>query len=165
MNSFKMLPRVDDNIYVTAKITSAVTDADVGKPMKLSAADTYDLCADGDAIDGFLNSVEPHTSGGVTIGTVQVGGRRCVQLSGGVTIGNIVEAAAPAALNTAETSKLGKVSTKAVVNADITDAATGAQIAAAVNASLAELLLVRKKWQLVSGTGLTGDLTAVVERL
>ncbi len=165
MNSFKMLPRVDDNIYTTAKIASAVTDADVGKPMKLSAADTYDLCADGDPIDGFLNSVEPHTSGGAVIGTVQVGGRRCVQLSGGVTIGDLVEAAAPATLNTAETSKLGKVSTKAAVAADLTDAASGALIAASVNAALAELLLVRKKWQLVSGTGLTGDLTAVVERL
>lgn len=165
MNSFKMLPRIDDNTYITAKINSAVTDADVGKPVKLSAADMYDLCADGDAIDGFLNSVEPHTSGGKVIGTVQIGGRRCVQLSGNVAIGALVEAGGPAALNTAETNKLGKVSTKAAVIADITDAATGAQIAAAVNAILDVVIASRKQWRLVSGTGLNGDTTAVVERL
>lgn len=167
MNSFRMLPRVDDNEYITAKMHVAVTDADVGKPVKFYAADTFTLCADGDNIDGFLHSVENHTSGGKKICTIQTKGRRCVQVddASNIALGVRVEAAAPAALNTAETNKLGKVSTKAAVIADIGDAASGAQIAAAVNAALAELKAPRRQWRLVSGTGLDDDTTAVVESI
>ena len=165
MNSFKMLPQVDDNTYVTAKMHVAVTDADVGKPVKLYAADTYTICSDGDDIDGFLNSVESHTSGGKVIATVQIAGRRCVQVddASNIALGALVEAAAPATLNTAETNKLGKVSGKAAIAADLATDASGTLIAASVNAILADLITGRKRWRLISGTGLDEDTTAVVE--
>ena len=51
-----------------------LTDADIGKPVKLAAANTYALCADGDGIDGFLVSVDAFTQDGYAFGTVQIGG-------------------------------------------------------------------------------------------
>lgn len=144
MATFRFLPRVDDNTYVSAKINEDVTDSDVGKPVKLSAADTYALCADGDGIDGFLQSIEPQTQDGKVFGTVQVAGRRCVQLAGAAAVGVIVEAGAPATLNTAETDFKGKVSAHTV-------------------AAVGDIL--DKNWRVISGTGLDLDATAIIESL
>jgi len=141
MAHFKILPKVNENVYRSCLFSTAVTDADVGKPVKWAATDEYTICADGEVIDGFIHAVDPAPQGGKVFGTVQVWGSRCVQLDGAVTMGNQVEAAAPATLGTAETGYLGQVSTHTPAAAD------------------------HKKWRLISGTGLDGDLTAVVSTL
>lgn len=138
---FKILPVVDENLYRSAIFASALTDADVGKPVKLVSTDTYDICGAGDGIDGFVASLDSITMGGKVFGSIMVDGVQAVQLKGAVAIGAVVAAAAPSALGTAETNKLAQVSVHTPVATDMV------------------------RWRLVSGTGLDGDLTAVVERL
>ena len=125
-----------------------LTDADIGKPVKLAAANTYALCADGDGIDGFLVSVDAFTQDGYAFGTVQIGGRKWVRCDGAITFGYMVEAAAPAAAKTAETLGYGKVS-------------VSGEYAAGVD-TVAELLpyMQRKRWKVISGTG--ADTTLVL---
>lgn len=125
-----------------------LTDADIGKPVKLAAANTYALCADGDGIDGFLVSVNADTQDGYAFGTVQIGGRKWVRCDGAITFGYMVEAAAPAAAKTAETLGYGKVSVSGVY-------AVGVD-------TVAELLpyMHRKQWKVISGSG--ADTTLVL---
>ena len=125
-----------------------LTDADIGKPVKLAATNTYALCADGDGIDGFLVSVDAFTVDGYAFGTVQIGGRKWVRCDGAITFGYMVEAAAPAAAKTAETLGYGKVS-------------VSGEYAAGVD-TVAELLpfMQRKQWKVISGTG--ADTTLVL---
>ena len=124
-----------------------LTDADIGKPVKLAAANTYALCADGDGIDGFLVSVDAFTQDGYAFGTVQIGGRKWVRCDGAI-FGYMVEAAAPAAAKTAETLGYGKVSVSGVY-------------AVAVD-TVAELLpyMHRSHWKVISGSG--ADTTLVL---
>lgn len=129
-----------------------LVDADVGKPVKLTAAGVYALCADGDNIDGFLDSVSEFTQDGYSFGTVQTGGRRWVTLSGNCAVGKCVEAADPAAAGTAETSGFGQVSIHA-------GHALG--VAATVDQSLP--FIVSKKWRVISGAGTNGTV-ALVEK-
>ena len=142
------------NDFISAKLgtntvanSGHLTDADIGKPLKLVATDRYGLCADGDGIDGWLQNVSSFTQDGYAFGTVQVGGRVKAVCDGAVTFGYLVEAAAPAAARTAETS-YGKVS-------------VSGEYAAGVD-TVAELLpyTQRKKWRVISGTG--GDTTTVL---
>ncbi len=125
-----------------------LTDADIGKPLKLAAANTYALCADGDGIDGFLVSVNADTQDGYAFGTVQIGGRKWVRCDGAITFGYMVEAAAPAAAKTAETLGYGKVSVSGEYGVGID--------------TVAELLpyMQRKQWKVISGTG--ADTTLVL---
>lgn len=168
--SFKEL--VSDGDIITAKIGSDtvansgnLVDNDIGKPVKLSAADTYNLCSDGDLIDGFLIAVEPYTADGWAIGSVQIGGRKRVELDVACAIGNLVEAGTMAAAGTAEANGLGVVSIKSDVAADLATDASGTLIAASVNAVLAAALLPPSRWRLISGTGLDEDTTAIVEKI
>lgn len=147
MSKFTFKAMVDERDTTTAKLgTDTVANGgdlnrnDIGKPLKLVAADTYSLCADGDQIDGFLMTVEDYTADGYAVGTVQLGGRIRVELDGAVTIGAVVEAAAPAAAKTAETNGLGKVSVHTM------------------------LATTRKVWRNISGTGLSGDTTCIIEK-
>jgi len=147
MAKFTFKALVDERDLITAKLgTDTVANSgdlngnDIGKPLKLTAADTYDLCADGDQIDGWLYSVESYTADGYAVGTVQVSGRRRVELSGDSAIGTIVEAAANTARTVAPTNGLGVVSTHTHVTA------------------------TRKLWRVISGTGLSGDTTCIVEK-
>ena len=136
----------------TKAASGHLTDADVGKPVKLTAAGVYALCADGDNIDGFLDSVSEFTQDGYAFGTVQTGGRRWVTLSGNCAVGNCVEAAAPAAARTAETSGFGAVSIHA-----------GHALGAASTVNLALPFIVSKKWRVISGAGTNGTV-ALVEK-
>ncbi len=147
MAKFTFKALVDERDLITAKLgTDTVANSgdlngnDIGKPLKLTAADTYGLCADGDQIDGWLYSVESYTADGYAVGTVQVSGRRRVELSGNSAIGTIVEAAANTARTVAPTNGLGVVSTHTHVTA------------------------TRKLWRVISGTGLSGDTTCIVEK-
>ena len=150
--TFSVLANMNDLISAklgtnTVANSGHLTDADVGKPVKLVATDRYGLCSDGDGIDGWLVSVEPYTQDGYAFGTVQIGGRVKAVCDGAITFGYMVEAAAPAAARTAETS-YGKVSVSGAYAAGVD--------------TVAELLpyMHRKQWKVISGTG--GDTTTVV---
>jgi len=151
MADFKMGENIGNRrFHQSAKLDTGITDADIGKPLKLISADTYGLCADGDMIEGFLVALNPETAGGAPFGTVQLGGYKRVELDGAVAIGSLVEAAAPAAAGTAEANGLGKVSVHTISTVDV--------------ASLAASTFT-VNWQLVSGTGLDGDTSAIIYKL
>ena len=88
-----------------------VTDVEIGKSVKLAGDSQYNLCAAGDQIEGFITAVETYTADDFSIGTVQFEGRKRVTLdglqatpgTGAITVGQYVLAAAPAAIQTAET--------------------------------------------------------------
>ncbi len=131
MAKFVAQPNVGENDIVTYKIVDAgITDADVNKPVKVSAADSVALCSDGDQIYGFINSVERHTADGKVVVGVQIGGRRKVTLDGASAVGTIVEAAANTAAGTALGANWGLC-------------AVHTKVAATV-----------KCWLVISGTGL-----------
>jgi len=141
MAKFTSQVNVGENLYRTYKMTTkTVTDADVGKPVKISAADTVVICSDGDQIYGFIASVAPATADGKTLVTVMVDGRIWVSLDGASAVGTLVEAAANEAAGTAHTSGYGRVSTHTLV------AGTG------------------KQWQVISGAGDDGTV-ALIEKL
>lgn len=175
MAKFKFLPTTNVDGHFSAKLKGALTDADVGKPFKLSVdtTDTYELCADGDFIDAFLVGLEAETADGLKFGTLmgaRLGDRKRVEASGALTVGGLVEAGAVAAAGTAETNGLPLVSAKAAVAADLADSASGALIATSVNALLAEAQLAAPKWRVISGntengTITTGDTTVIIERI
>lgn len=129
-----------------------LTDADIGKPLKLTAAGVYALCADGDGIDGWLVGVDPETADGYAFGSVQIGGRIYAQLSGASTFGYVVEAGAPATARTAETSGYGQVSSSAVYTLANTDHA---------DATIAHIN--RKVWRIISGA-VTDDAIVLLEK-
>lgn len=59
-----------------------VTDVEIGKAVKLIADSQFNLCAAGDAIEGFITAVETYTADDFSIGSVQVHGRKRVILDG-----------------------------------------------------------------------------------
>lgn len=152
----------DLNYVISAKLgTDTVangghlTDADIGKPVKLLAAGRYGLCADGDGIDGFLVGINPDTKDGYAFGSVQIGGRVYAQLDGAATFGYVVEAAAPASARTAESSGYGQVSVCAVY----------AGVGGTAVDTTAELLpyMLRKQWRIISGA-VTDDSIVLLEK-
>lgn len=129
------------NSNVMYKIVGAITDADVNKPVKLSATDLVELCADGDQIYGFINSVEVGTQDGKVVVGVQLDGRRWVTLSGDSAVGTVVEAGANTAAGVALVGNWG------VVSAHTLDTTSAVTLAAG---------LFDKNWKVISGTGLDG---------
>ena len=157
MAKFKRLPTVNVDGYFSTKFKGALTDKDIGKPVKLSVdtTDTYELCSDGDGIDAFIVSIEPATADGLKFGTANNEGLIRCQASGAMTVGDLVEAGAVAAAGTAETNGLPLISTHSM---DSTTAGT----------LLADMLKVN--WRVISantanGTVTSGDTTVVIERL
>ena len=161
--AWKFTPLAGDVQYlISAKLGSNtvansghLTNADIGKPLKLTATDRYDLCADGDGIDGWLVAVNPETVDGYAFGTVQIGGRVYAQLDGAATFGYVVEAAAPATVRTAETSGYGQVSVCAAY----------AGVGGTAVDTTAELLpyVFRKQWRIISGA-VTDDSIVLLEK-
>ena len=140
MARFVAMVNVGENVNVTYKIDdSGITDNDINKPVKLSAADTVALCADGDNIYGFINSVERHTADGKVVVGVQISGRRWVVLDGAAAVGTVVEAAANTAAGTANAATWGKVSVHTPAAAD------------------------NKRWLVISGAGTDGTV-ALIEK-
>lgn len=79
------------------------TDKDFGKPLKLAADSTYDVCADGDEIEEIFEALagqQPTVNDGFQIGTIRNDGTALAISVGTIAIGNIVVAAAQAALGT-----------------------------------------------------------------
>jgi len=172
MAKFKFKPTVNVDGYFSAKLKGAITDNDVGKPVKLSTdtTDTFELCSDGDAIDAFIVTIDPATADGLVFATLNNGGLIRCEASGAMNVGELVEAGAVAAAGTAETNGLPLISTKAAVAADLATDASGTEISVAVNAILAEALLQDTAWVVVSantsdGVITTGDTTVVIKRV
>lgn len=130
---------VGQNTYETFKGPAALTDLDVGKPVKISATDEVELCADGDQIYGFIAGVEPALADGKKVVSVLTAGRVKVALSGASAIGTIVEAAANTAAGVAKAGDYGLVSTHTAV------------------------VGTNKRWMVISGTGLDGA-TVLIEK-
>lgn len=135
--AFQALPNAGEQTIRTYTITGAVTDDDMGKPVKISGTDNVALCADGDGIYGFIDSVEVGPTGGKVVVGVVCAGRVRVILSGAVAIGAVVEAAANTAAGVAKAGSWGLVST---------------HVAAATD---------QKKWVLISGTGADGTVGVI----
>lgn len=111
-------PLVGGQDYKTWKITGAITDVDVGKPVKIASTDLLELCDDGDQIYGFIATVEAGgTSDGKVVVTINTSGRQYAILSGSSTFGGMVEAAANTVAGTAKAGAYGLVSTHTIVTA------------------------------------------------
>lgn len=148
MARFVCKPTVGGNNIETYKIAATITDLDIDKPVKLSATDKVALCADGDAIYGFIVSVEPNLADGDKIVGVQIDGRKYVILSGAAAVGTLVEAAANEAAGVAKAGAYGIVSVHVAVT-------TTTDTLAASTFS--------KNWRVISGTGLDTS-TALIEK-
>lgn len=92
------------------------SDKDIGKPMKKGTQGNFDICASGDAIEGFLDNIDAGgTSDGMYFGGVAAGNRGMriavmVEKSGtDIAVLNYVVAGTNAASNTANADKLGVV--------------------------------------------------------
>lgn len=148
----------DINYLISAKLgTDTVANAghlndnDIGKPLKLTATDTYGLCADGDNIDGWLVAVNPETVDGYAFGVVQIGGRIWAQLDGASTFGFVVEASTTAAARTKEASGYGQVSSHATIGE------------ATPSAAQYKAYIESKKWRIISGA-VTDDAIVLLEK-
>lgn len=80
--------------------SNKLNDNDIGKPLKLAAADNYVLCADGDNIEGFLTALNAETvNDGFSVGSLQRNKRFEVQVEGGelgtAIVGTFVGAGIP----------------------------------------------------------------------
>ncbi len=106
MASVQILPKVGENDRREWRITnSGITDADVGKPVTMPTTTlAVTLAVDGDAIYGYIDSVERGTDGGSTVITVLEHGSCRVTASGTIVKGAMVEAGTNTAAGTASVS-------------------------------------------------------------
>lgn len=159
MPKFQFQPTLDQNAeYVTARIADGtaagdqLTDADVGKFVKLAGDSRYGLCAVGNEIEGVLNTAnEMVKQDGFHIGGVRLNGRVKVTLdglqstpgTGTIAIGDYVVAGTVVPRGTSLGSNFPRV----------------CRATAAANALV-------HKWRVVAlyGTGAVGQ-TALIERV
>ncbi len=80
--------------------TGQYSDNDIGKAVKYSG-DTVVLCASGDEILGFVQSVEPGTKDGHSIGSIRKDGRaEALDEAGTLVVGDFVTAGTAGTLGT-----------------------------------------------------------------
>lgn len=104
-------PYKPDTTENLGNTTGQYSDNDIGKAMKYSG-DTVVLCADGDEILGFVQSVEPGTKDGHSIGSIRKEGRVwALDEAGTLAVGNIVVAGTAGTL---DTSALNNVKVAAI---------------------------------------------------
>ena len=116
MAKFLITPTTQNQITVTARLGgnaagTRANDNDVGKGVKLVGDSNYGLLAAADAIEGVITSVETGVYDGYSLGGVQTKGYlnatayglQATPGTGAITVGQYVLAAAPAAIQTAET--------------------------------------------------------------
>lgn len=99
-------PDITDTVILDAAGAKAhVTQNDLGKAVKLGADSSYQICADGDEMEGFVVAVESFTvNGGHGFGAVQRNQRTHAVINTETpTIGDYVVAAAQAEMNTMNT--------------------------------------------------------------
>jgi len=129
-----------NNVVTFKSNVATLTDDDINKPVKLSGSDEVTLCADGEQIYGWIDSVERHLEDGKSVVGVQVDGRKWVTLSGASAVGTLVEAHTNTGAGTALATNWGLVSTHTLVAGTM------------------------KQWMVIYGSGLdTSD--ALVEKL
>lgn len=142
---------VGGNEYEAWKVDGNITDADVGKPVKISATDLMTLCSDGDQIDGWIDSVgnaSAATADGKALCAILVEGRIKVILSGAAdNIGQMVEAAANTAAGSANAGDF------ALVSKHVPDTTSAATLLAST---------FPKNWRIISGA-LTDGATVLLE--
>lgn len=116
MAKFLITPTTQNQITVTARLGgnaagTRANDNDVGKGVKLVGDSNYGLLSAADAIEGVITSVETGVYDGYSLGGVQTKGYlnatayglQATPGTGAITVGQYVLAAAPAAIQTAET--------------------------------------------------------------
>ena len=116
MAKFLITPTTQNQITVTARLGgnaagTRANDNDVGKGVKLVGDSNYGLLAAADAIEGVITSVETGVYDGYALGGVQTKGYlnatayglQATPGTGAITVGQYVLAAAPAAIQVAET--------------------------------------------------------------
>jgi|JI8StandDraft_1071087.scaffolds.fasta_scaffold29847_5 hypothetical protein len=116
MAKFLITPTTESGRVITARLganasNTRFTDADVGKGVKLTGDSQYNLLSAADAIEGVANSVETGVYDGYVLGGVQTKGYiaatayglQATPGTGAITVGQYVLAAAPAAVQVAET--------------------------------------------------------------
>ena len=116
MAKFLITPTTQNQITVTARLGgnaagTRANDNDVGKGVKLVGDSNYGLLAAADAIEGVITSVETGVYDGYSLGGVQTKGYlnatayglQATPGVGAITVGQYVLAAAPAAIQVAET--------------------------------------------------------------
>jgi hypothetical protein len=117
MTTFAFTELVTCNEVVSAALgvstSTKLNDKDIGKPVKLAAANNYVVCSTGDQIEGFVSSISPETvNDGFSFGGVATEGRFTCKLDaaqvGTVAVGALVVAGVSAALGTADAYPLVK---------------------------------------------------------
>ena len=116
MAKFLITPTTQNQITVTARLGgnaagTRANDNDVGKGVKLVGDSNYGLLSAADAIEGVITSVETGVYDGYALGGVQTKGYlnatayglQATPGVGAITVGQYVLAAAPAAIQVAET--------------------------------------------------------------
>ena len=116
MAKFLITPTTQSERIITARLganasNTRFTDADVGKGVKLTGDSTYGLLSAADPIEGICTSVETGVYDGYVIGGVQTTGfvdataygLQATAGTGTIAVGEYVYAAAPAAVQVAET--------------------------------------------------------------
>ena len=116
MAKFLITPTTQSERIITARVganaaNTRFTDVDVGKGVKLTGDSQYNLLSAADAIEGVANSVETGVYDGYVLGGVQTKGYvdatayglQATPGVGVIAIGEYVYAAAPAAVQVAET--------------------------------------------------------------
>lgn len=132
MPKFIMTELVDTADVVTARLgagsgaANQLSDADVGKFVKLAGDSRFDLCAVGDLIEGRISSVETATQDAYSIGGVMTEGRFEVTFdglqgtpgTGAIAVGDYVVAGTPVAKGTALSApaRVCKATTQASVS-------------------------------------------------
>lgn len=136
-------------------VAGYLTDADVGKGVKLGATDRYILALDGDEIDGFLIAVESATADGYTVGSIALAGRKAVTVVGAtIGIGDLVVFGAPVAKGTA----------LAAASAVLVKAGTPASQSGTTPFAYTPRVPNTHLWRLISGTGVAGTVN-IIERV
>jgi hypothetical protein len=111
--TFQFQPLVDivgnESAALGADNTHKLVSADVGKPVKIAAAENYVLCATGDEIEGTVETVQAFTvNNGFSFGTVSRRGRRVATQTGATTVvvGDLLVADTNAALGVLNTAAI-----------------------------------------------------------
>ena len=138
----------DVQYNVTAKLGTAanqITDADVGKAVKLVGAGRFAVAADGNELEGNIQSIENYTAETYTVGTVRTGGFMEAILVGAANVGDYVICAAQAALGT-KNDAMAFQRPKVKATAD--------QAAATISA-------LKFKWRIVDGATTDGSVVTL----
>lgn len=170
----------------TADAAGNLSYKELWKLVKLSATDTYDLAAAGDAFDGAITSIEPATSQGWTIGgvnkkdkmSVTADGLQATPGTGTLAAGDYVVCGTVVAKGTALAAtayvKVCKATNQpgATVVSTLAGADTAAAVKTVLDAALVKVADAEKNtlkaWRVVSlgtvGTGAVGTII-VIERV